>query len=192
LKHKIVSFAILFYFFVVFSNYYFAQSTSVKEYQFISPIPNSSLNQPGTTIIIRDGGLINESTLDNLEIIVEGSKSGNHGGDIILARDSRTLIYKPAIPFATGEGVYVKLLNEVKTKKGRELPPIKFSIPNNVFVLLKVYNLLGNEVRVLVEEELPAGRYPLELDATGLPTGIYFYRLQADEFTKVKKMILLK
>ncbi|MEE9450672.1 MAG: aryl-sulfate sulfotransferase, partial [Ignavibacteriaceae bacterium] len=127
LKHKIVSFEILFYFFIIYSNYNFAQITSIDEYQFISPIPNSSLNQPGTTIIIRDGGLIDESTLDNQGIIVEGSKSGNHGGDIFLARDSKTLIFKPAIPFEPGEEVYVKFVSKVKRREGRELPHIQFS-----------------------------------------------------------------
>ena len=118
LKHKIVSFAILFYSFWIYSNYCFAQNTSIDEYQFISPIPNSTLNQSGTTIILREGNFINESTLDNLEIIVEGSSSGKHSGAIILARDSKTLIFKPAIPYETGEEVSVKLLSKVKKKRG--------------------------------------------------------------------------
>ncbi|MBT8386925.1 MAG: aryl-sulfate sulfotransferase, partial [Ignavibacteria bacterium] len=127
LKFNIVYFAIPFYFFVIFSNYCFAQITSANEFQFISPIPNSLLNQPATTIIIREGNLIDESTLNNRQIIVEGSKSGNHTGDIILAQDSKTLIFKPAIPFEPGEKVHVKFLSKVKTREGRELPSIKFS-----------------------------------------------------------------
>ncbi|RLC48928.1 MAG: hypothetical protein DRI23_09910, partial [Candidatus Cloacimonadota bacterium] len=127
LKHKIVSFAILFYSFWIYSNYCFAQNTSIDEYQFISPVPNSSLNQSRTSIIIRDGDLIDESTMDNRDIIVEGSKSGIHVGDIILAKDFKTIIFKPTIPFVPGEAVYIKFLSEVKTKKGRELPSIQFS-----------------------------------------------------------------
>ncbi len=127
LKHKIVSLAILFYFFTNYSNYCYSQITSVDEYQFISPIPNSSLNRPETNIIIRDGGLIDESTLDKLEFIVEGSKSGKHNGEIILAGDFKTLTFKPAIPFELGEKVDLKFLSKVKTREGRELPSIQFS-----------------------------------------------------------------
>ncbi len=122
LKHKIVSFLIIFYSFFIYSNYCFAQIKSIDDYQFISPIPNSTLN-----IILREGNLIDESTLDSQKIIVEGTKSGNHNGDIILAGDSKTLIFKPATPFELGEKVYVKLVSKVKTKEGRELSPIQFS-----------------------------------------------------------------
>ncbi len=65
--------------------------------------------------------MIDESTLDNQKIIVEGTKSGNHSGDIILARDSKTLIFKPAIPFEPGEEVYVKLLSTIQTREGRDV-----------------------------------------------------------------------
>jgi len=60
------------------------------------------------------------------------------------------------------------------------------------FITLIVYDILGNEIATLVNEEKPAGNYEVEFDATALPSGIYFYRLQANDFTQVKKMILLK
>ena len=74
---------------------------------------------------------------------------------------------------------------------------IKFTIPSNVKsemsnVTLKVYDLLGNEVKTLVNEEKPAGEFEVELDGTGLPSGIYFYQLKAGEFTQTKKMTYLK
>jgi hypothetical protein len=59
-------------------------------------------------------------------------------------------------------------------------------------VSLIVYDVLGNEIATLVNEEKPIGRYEAEFDATGLPSGIYFYRLQAGGFVETKKMILLK
>jgi len=52
--------------------------------------------------------------------------------------------------------------------------------------------VLGKEVAILVNEEKPAGSYEVEFDATGLPSGIYFYRLQAGDYIKTKKMLLLK
>jgi len=76
---------------------------------------------------------------------------------------------------------------------------IKFTIPGNVIlsgaknlVILKVYDVLGNEIATLVSEEKPTGRYEVEFYATDLSSGIYFYRLQAGSFVETKKMILLK
>ena len=60
------------------------------------------------------------------------------------------------------------------------------------FVTLKVYDVLGNEIATLVNEEKAAGNYEVEFNATQLSSGIYFYRLQANDFTQIKKMILLK
>jgi hypothetical protein len=60
------------------------------------------------------------------------------------------------------------------------------------FVTLKVFNILGNEIATLVNEELPAGEYELEFDATGLPSGVYFYQLKTNGLTEAKKLILLK
>ena len=69
---------------------------------------------------------------------------------------------------------------------------IQFEIPSSRFVTLKVYNLLGQEVATLVDEQLNQGRYRAEFDASGLPSGTYFYRLQAGDFTAVKKLTVLK
>jgi Secretion system C-terminal sorting domain len=60
------------------------------------------------------------------------------------------------------------------------------------FVTLKVYDLLGREVSILVNEEKPAGKYELEFDGQQLPSGIYFYQLRTVNFSQTKKMILLK
>jgi hypothetical protein len=59
-------------------------------------------------------------------------------------------------------------------------------------VTLKVYDILVNEVATLVNEENPAGSYEVDFSAMGLPSGIYFYRLQAGSFVETKKMVLLK
>jgi len=60
------------------------------------------------------------------------------------------------------------------------------------FVSLKVYDVLGNEVATLVNEEKPSGEYEVEFRAEGLPSGIYFYQLRAGDFTKTQKMVLLR
>jgi polyhydroxybutyrate depolymerase len=75
---------------------------------------------------------------------------------------------------------------------------INFSIPKSSFVALKIYDVLGSEIVTLVNEEKPVGSYEIEWNASALPSGIYFYRLQvyapgrAGSFFETKKMILLK
>lgn len=68
----------------------------------------------------------------------------------------------------------------------------KYTIPERAHVSLKVFNLLGQEVATLVQQEQPAGSYIAVFEANSLPTGVYFYRLEAGTFTEVKKMLLLK
>ena len=69
---------------------------------------------------------------------------------------------------------------------------ISFIIPVTTFVNLKVYNILGNEIATLVNEEKAAGEYTLEFNASGLSSGIYFYTLSAGNYYVTKEMILLK
>ena len=60
------------------------------------------------------------------------------------------------------------------------------------FVQLKVYDVLGNEVTTLVNEEKPTGYYEVNFNASQLASGIYFYKIQAGSFVSTKKMILLR
>ncbi|MEK9137922.1 MAG: M1 family aminopeptidase, partial [Bacteroidota bacterium] len=72
---------------------------------------------------------------------------------------------------------------------------IKFSIPpvgTRQAVSLRVYNILGQEVAVLVNEKLDPGIYETAFDASGLASGVYFYRLHAGDFLETKKFILLR
>jgi hypothetical protein len=69
---------------------------------------------------------------------------------------------------------------------------IKYSIPSLAFVKIKVFNLLGQEIAELVNKELQTGNYEVSFDATNFPSGIYFYRIEADNFVQTKKMILMK
>jgi Secretion system C-terminal sorting domain len=74
---------------------------------------------------------------------------------------------------------------------------IKYEIPgqarnDNMTVVLKIYDVLGNEIATLINEEKPAGTYEVEFDGGGLPSGIYFYHLTAGGYSATKKMILMK
>lgn len=69
---------------------------------------------------------------------------------------------------------------------------IKFAIPQQSNVTLKVYNMLGQEVATLVNEQMNAGSYNVDFDASSLSSGIYFYSIQAGQFNVTKKMMLIK
>jgi hypothetical protein len=69
---------------------------------------------------------------------------------------------------------------------------IRYSIPHTSKVIIRIYDILGNEIEMLVKEEKQTGIYEITWYAEGLPSGVYFYRIQAGEYTEVKKMMLLK
>jgi hypothetical protein len=69
---------------------------------------------------------------------------------------------------------------------------ISFAVPKAAFVTLKVYNTVGQLVGNLVSEELIAGNYSYQWNASNMPSGIYFYTISAGDFTQTKKMILIK
>jgi len=101
------------------------------------------------------------------------------------------------------------ILTDVKENKLKQLPGsfalyqnypnpfnpttrIKYSIADREFVTLKVYDILGKEIATLVNKEKLAGNYEVEFNGSNLSSGVYFYRIQAGEFTSTKKFILLK
>ena len=70
---------------------------------------------------------------------------------------------------------------------------IYYSVPKQTLVTLKVYDVLGREVETLVDNQLkPAGEYSVTFNANNLPSGVYYYKMQAGEFSDVRKMMLIK
>jgi hypothetical protein len=70
---------------------------------------------------------------------------------------------------------------------------IKYELPRNINVTIKVYDLLGREVTTLINNEFRnAGNYEIEWNGSNYASGVYFYRIQAGDFTDVKKMVLIK
>ncbi|HED37052.1 MAG TPA: T9SS type A sorting domain-containing protein [Ignavibacteria bacterium] len=73
---------------------------------------------------------------------------------------------------------------------------IKYSVPRLSFVQIKVYNILGELVKELLNKEVSEGTYSINFNASGLASGIYFYRLSVmdnkNNFTQTEKMILLR
>ncbi|MEX2633690.1 MAG: T9SS type A sorting domain-containing protein, partial [Balneolales bacterium] len=69
---------------------------------------------------------------------------------------------------------------------------IRFSVPEQTHVHLEVYNLLGQRVTTLVNEQKSAGWYDVNFDATNLTSGLYIYRLQTDAHVETRQMMLIK
>jgi len=69
---------------------------------------------------------------------------------------------------------------------------INYEVPQISNVKIEVFDVLGRVIKILIDEEKTAGRYEIKFDASSLASGIYYYRIKADEFVQTKKMILMK
>jgi hypothetical protein len=69
---------------------------------------------------------------------------------------------------------------------------IKYQIPVLSKVRLTVYDMLGREIKTLINEEKPAGPYEVEFNGAGLSSGVYFYRIETGKYSDTKKFVLLK
>ena len=69
---------------------------------------------------------------------------------------------------------------------------IEYSIPKTLFVVLKIYDILGREITTLVKQEEKSGNYKVKFNGSQYNSGIYFYKLQAGSFSQTKKLILVK
>ncbi|HEX9739479.1 MAG TPA: right-handed parallel beta-helix repeat-containing protein [Ignavibacteriaceae bacterium] len=81
------------------------------------------------------------------------------------------------------------------TKIKYTIPEVNSHLPGGArggLVTLKIYDILGNEIAILVNEEKPAGEYEVEFNSVGLTSGVYFYQLKTNNFISTKKMILLR
>ena len=69
---------------------------------------------------------------------------------------------------------------------------IRYQLPEAAYVSIKPYDMLGREIRTLVEGESPAGYHEVVVDASHLASGIYLYRMSAGKFSATKKLVLTK
>ena len=68
---------------------------------------------------------------------------------------------------------------------------IEFTLPKSEFVTLKVYSIIGEEITTLIAKNLQAGNHTYQFDGSDLASGVYLYRIEAGEFSDVKKMVIL-
>jgi len=69
---------------------------------------------------------------------------------------------------------------------------IEFSIPQTEFVTVKVYNIVGNEITTLINDELSTGNHSIQWDGSHQPSGVYFVKIESISFVQTRKMVLLK
>ncbi|MEJ2495041.1 MAG: T9SS type A sorting domain-containing protein, partial [Ignavibacteriaceae bacterium] len=69
---------------------------------------------------------------------------------------------------------------------------IEYSLAKTSFVNLTIFNVLGEKIKNLIDKEQASGIYQINFDASSLPSGIYFYRIEAGNFVEIKKMVLLR
>ncbi len=139
---------------------------------------NWALQNSGTTRRLRDIYFINEDT---------GFVVGDSGIVLKTYTGGLTSILNESIESPDRFFLYQNYPNPFNPSTN-----IKFDIPKAENVELKVYNVLGKEVASLIEGFKPRGSYSIELNATSLSSGIYYYKLNAGEFWETKKMLILK
>ncbi len=122
-KNKII---LVFYICIIVLGLDQVKAQNVPGIQYVNPLPNSSFVSPKTNILIRQGSFINKASIDNNLVVAIGAKSGVHKGKIVLADDSRTIIFTPFVPFQTDEDVTVILNDGLITNDGVEVGTLSF------------------------------------------------------------------
>jgi len=124
--------------------------------------------------------------------------AGTHGGGVFRSKESTVDVEQTTLELPNSFSLKQNYPNPFNSRT-----TIQFSLPHSSFVTLKVYNTLGEDVSTLVAENLTAGSYLMEWDGSGLPSGVYYYRLVVrypstsspnapGRFVETKKLILLK
>jgi hypothetical protein len=117
--------------------------------------------------------------------------------NIHAVNDSTTIVNVQLRPNTTGISQNGTAPKEFKLHQNYPNPfnpktIIGFQLPINNYVTLKIYDVLGREVATLVNETLKPGTYETEFDGSNYPSGVYYYRITAGDFTETKKMVLIK
>jgi hypothetical protein len=137
-----------------------------------------------------DVGISIQATEDGGYIVAGYTYSFGAGEDdvwlIKLAPDSPSVVRND-----------IRIVNEYSLEQNHPNPfnpktKIKYSIPYSSNVVIKVFDILGNEIETLVNEEKPVGSYEITWYAENLPSGVYFYELRVGSFGETKKMVLIK
>ena len=115
--------------------------------------------------------------------------SNNYGYFVSFIITNSTLTY-----IETGENELINkfFLGQNYPNPFNPITTIRFNLPFSGKIILSIYNIYGSEVKKIINEERATGSYEVELNLINLSSGIYFYRLQTEQFVETRKMILLK
>ncbi|MFC2088039.1 T9SS type A sorting domain-containing protein [Calditrichota bacterium] len=152
------------------------------------------LTADGTVSVFKQGG-VDIAAGDSTEMYV-GIAIGSNSGEMLANMDSAVAKYDEIFGVSTVLGDnFVPSTFELEQNFPNPFNPstkIKFDLPTAEKTHLVVSNMLGQEVVTLVNDQLTAGSYEIEFNASDLPSGIYFYTLQAGNLKITKKMVFLK
>ena len=132
--------------------------------------------------------------LENGKVLITGGYSYNTVSHIFLNK-SELYEYQEYISEVEDNETSIPAVFELSQNYPNPFNPstkINYSIPKQSFVTITVYDVLGRKINTLVNEEKAAGNYTLEFNGGSLASGIYFYQIRTDEFSQIKKMLLLK
>jgi hypothetical protein len=180
------------------------ENTNLSEYD-LPPLPPAGIfdirfgsnrfaeNLSGITQTIEMYGVTFPVTIKVEAIVVTLQDETGNKLNAVLNSGEQIVINDLNKIYVSGENLPVKYsLEQNYPNPFNPVTKIKYSIPQSNSVSLTVYDILGSEIKIIVNEEKPAGSYEVEFNASDLASGIYFYRLQAGSFVQTKKMIVLK
>ncbi len=180
-------------------------STNALKQKLINGWAHSHIFKQGNKVRVRvtnlDNDVFDDEFLRTNPYVLPVLKRANN--KIYVNGSNKSYLELPMIGFAIGvNNISSNVPAEYKLYQNYPNPfnpmtKIKFSLPSSskggaIAVQLIVYDILGREIQTLVNDELAPGEYETEFNASGLPSGIYLYRITAGAFTETKKMILVK
>ena len=184
----------------------------ITDFNFISPDSGVVVGTSGIARFTTDGGLswAEDTAVTNLlngRTVNAIYRGEGENSAVIVGESNMLIVMTPDSTLLSAGDEEIENPNDYNLSYNYPNPfnpttKIQYTIPpagnpllggaRGGLITLKVYDILGNEVATLVNEEKTAGEYEVEFNAYGLPSGIYFYRLTAGEFTETKKLVLMK
>lgn len=154
-------------------------------------IVNDSLGPGGTPFVLSAGPF--NLAVNQVETIGFAILKGTSAADLITKNNQAKIKYNTVgVKNISTEVPKVFSLSQNYPNPFNPATNIQFGVPKNSLVTIKVYDLLGREVVVLLNEQKQAGTYQVDFNAASLSSGVYFYRMEAGAFADIKRMVVIK